>query len=114
MADDPAPPRTVPATSKDFRHIAKSTGEEVKDALQKGLEPATRTTFYAFFDNASFDIETSEGKSNILNKVKDHFKKEVNSTCARPQSDVQLMDLHLGIPIPASRRYFEVAPSLCH
>jgi hypothetical protein len=79
MSNYPAPARTVPATSDNFRRIVKSTGADVKDALQKGLEPAIRTPFYLFYNMESFNIETFDGRSNMLKKVMDHFEKEVNS-----------------------------------
>jgi hypothetical protein len=68
MAGDPMP---APVTIEDFRNVARTAGERVKEAIEDGLTPATETT--AFF---SYRIEPVEPESPEYVKLLDDAMKQ--------------------------------------
>jgi hypothetical protein len=68
MAGDPMP---APVTIEDFRNVARTAGERVKEAIENGLTPATETT--AFF---SYRIEPVEPESPEYVKLLDDAMKQ--------------------------------------
>lgn len=65
-----------------FRDIARSAGENVKEALQEGLKPVSKTKAHEAYDICSFNTEPSDDQSSILKNVKDAFEIEVSATDA--------------------------------
>jgi hypothetical protein len=74
MADDPVPVRDYTAALDGLRESAESTGKKVKDALEEGLSPAVSHPAFLSFDSESFDVESPDGPTNILQDVKDRFE----------------------------------------
>lgn len=105
MTDGSAPAQDITTRSDDFRRVAESAGVELKDALQRGLVPSISNPAYLFFDIKSFDIETPDGRSNLLKKLMDDFEKEVDSTIIGYRENGQLIHSfrNFGAFIPSVR-----------
>ncbi|KAM0714584.1 hypothetical protein Q7P37_009880 [Cladosporium fusiforme] len=105
MADGSAPAQDITARSDGFRAVAEAAGVKLKDALQRDLVPAISNPAYLFFDIKSFDIETPDGRSNLLKKLMDDFEKEVDSTIIGYKGNGQLIhsSRNFGASIPSVR-----------
>lgn len=71
MADDPMP---APAPTEGFRDIATAAGNRLKEALEKGITPATKTSAFLSFEIESFK---SDSPDDPLDRVMKRFENQV-------------------------------------